>query len=66
MSREFSQCDLVLTNFFGGETQVGLVMEVRRSSYGIQSYLTFLSDGRLLYLQSTDIISPEELAQSHA
>ena len=66
MSREFSQCDLVLTNFFGGETQVGLVMEVRRSSYGIQSYLTFLSDGQLLYLQPADIISPEELVQSHA
>jgi hypothetical protein len=66
MSREFSQCDLVLTNFFGGETQVGLVMEVRRSIYGIQSYLTFLSDGRLLYLQPTDIISTEELVQSHA
>jgi hypothetical protein len=53
--------DLVFTNFFGEPHRSGMILDIRRNSYGIQSYLTLLSDGNQVYFQPDAIITPGEL-----
>jgi len=52
--------DLVFTNFFGEPHRAGIILEVKSGYYGIQSYLTLLSDGKQLYFQPDALIRPDE------
>jgi len=53
--------DLIFTNFFGEPHRAGMILEVRSSSYGIQCYLTLLSDGQQVYFRPDQIITPDDL-----
>jgi len=53
--------DLIFTNFFGEPTRTGMILDIRWNSYGIQSYLTLLSDGKQVYFRPEQIITPVEL-----
>lgn len=53
--------DLFFTNFFGEPHRAGMILDVRRNSYGIVSYLTLLTDGKQVYFHPEEIITPGEL-----
>jgi len=53
--------DLVFTNFFGEPHRSGIILDIRWNSYGIQSYLTLLPDGKQIYFRLEQIITPGEL-----
>ena len=54
--------DLIFTNFFGEPHRAGIILDVRRNSYGVvSSYLTLLPDGKQVYFRPEQIITPGEL-----
>ncbi len=53
--------DLCFTNFFGEPTRTGIILDIRWNSYGIQSYLTLLPDGKQIYFRPCEIIALGEL-----
>jgi len=53
--------DLIFTNFFGEPTKTGIILDIRWNSYGIQSYLTLLPDGKQVYFRPEQIITTMEL-----
>ena len=53
--------DLIFTNFFGEPTRTGMILDVRRNSYGIVSYLTLLTCGQQVYFHPEEIITTMEL-----
>jgi len=60
---DFCVGDLVFTNFFGEPHRSGIILNIRRNSYGIQSYLTLLSDGQQVYFKPDAIITPDDLKE---
>jgi hypothetical protein len=53
--------NLIFTNFFGEPHRAGIILDIRWNSYGIQSYLTLLPDGKQIYFRPEQIIAPGEL-----
>ena len=56
--------DLFFTNFFGEPHRAGIILDVRRNSYGIVSYLTLLTCGQQVYFHPEEIITPGELEKT--
>jgi len=45
----------------GEPTRTGIILDIRWNSYGIQSYLTLLPDGKQVYFRPEQIITTMEL-----
>jgi len=53
--------DLCFTSFFGEPQRAVIILEVKRGSYGIISYLTLLPDGQRVYFKPDALITVGEL-----
>jgi len=53
--------DLCFTSFFGEPQRAVIILDVKRGSYGIISYLTLLSDGQRVYFKPDVLITMDDL-----